>query len=316
MDIINYTKQLYHNILYPNKNQVNSLDGTLCENNGLLYINTFINNIKLNAFIDTGCKYSKIFSQTVEKCNLQNININNNILYVDITIFNKKYYNAFNVLEKSLQSVVSPLINSQNECPQLLETNNGVNCDIVIGIDFLYLHKISIDFENNIIFSSDFCEIISLHNIQKNIEPSTYLYYDKNELTELFDNKISRFISLNYIIIDIVINKKNIKALIDTGSNECYISNTCINKCNLSKMVDYNINNDVYIDANGVSKIIGRIWYINIGIGIYYIPCCLNISNDSQFDIILGNDFLIKNNVFIDFTNRQLKLRNNIIITF
>ena len=114
-------------------------------------------------------------------------------------------------------------------------------------------------------------------------------------------------ISYDLLIVDVIISNITFKAIIDTGSDVCAINKNVINNCNLMNLIDIDNNTNV-IGVNGINKSLGKIWYLEIEINNYSISCSFvvldNINN--KYDVILGINFLITNNINIDFRNRKL----------
>ena len=124
-------------------------------------------------------------------------------------------------------------------------------------------------------------------------------------------------IPIKPIIIDIYIANKKLRALIDTGATVSVISNKTIELCGLEYIVDSNNN----IDISGIhstNKSYGKIWYIDIEINKYTIPCSLFVvDNDNNiFDIILGLNFLTSNNININFATKEIIFSTNFKTSF
>lgn len=125
-------------------------------------------------------------------------------------------------------------------------------------------------------------------------------------------------IPVNLIIIDVYISNKKFKALIDTGASSSILFKKTVDKCNLNYIVDIQ-HNDNMITANGTVESKGYIWYIDININNFSIPCTFNIMDtidNSKFDMILGLNFLVAHNINIDFRNKVLIFNNNFSTSF
>ena len=120
--------------------------------------------------------------------------------------------------------------------------------------------------------------------------------------------KIPNFLyPVNLIIIDIVIGGVKLNALVDTGATCCLLFHNTVKKCQLEYLVD----NEHTIDFKGASgdgKSIGKIWYLDMYIQNYSIPCSFDIIKtiDNKFDMILGINFLAAHRIDIDFHNNKL----------
>lgn len=136
----------------------------------------------------------------------------------------------------------------------------------------------------------------------------------------LFDQNIPGFIiPTNLIIINVLINDVPLKALIDTGATMSVLFKNSIKKCKLDSLVDKNYKTNIN-GINGFNNKLsyGKIWYLDININNYCIPCSFTILDniDKNIDIILGIDFLSIYNINIDFKNKQLIFESNFKILF
>ena len=253
-----------------------------------IIVDVYINNKLFKALIDTGCQLSSF----IDNNNLKLISIDSKLFNVKLSLFKKDYTFTFEIIK----SLFVP------------------SYDLILGIDFLESHKINIDFNNFIIYSFDFVEPLFTNNNKNNNNKN-----NKNNLI-LKNNKLNTNINMDklvtpFIVINIKIKNNSFKAFIDTGSNGCYINESVINKCNLSKFINYK-NKCIYQQITSEPfETIGVI-LLNMLINKYNIPCNFHVIEDHKYDIILDNLFLVNNKVLIDFNNKILNFNEEFNIEF
>ena len=106
--------------------------------------NVIINNVVLIAVIDTGCVISTMHINTAKKCKIDNLINNIFVWHTDLIIYNTKCVSNF---------VINP--------------NYHFDFDIILGINFLNINKICLNFKYNIISSISFCEPINYNITNK-----------------------------------------------------------------------------------------------------------------------------------------------------
>ena len=112
------------------------------------------------------------------------------------------------------------------------------------------------------------------------------------------------------------LNNIQIKILIDTGASTSIIFKHTINKLNLNYLIDQE--EQTHLNGIGYEKSIGRLWYTEIKLDNYLYPLSLIVSKSviSDFDMILGINFLQTYDSLINFKKNQLILNDNHIILF
>lgn len=136
------------------------------------------------------------------------------------------------------------------------------------------------------------------------------------------------------IIVNGRINKIPLRILVNTGSTYNFIYKNKILEASLNNLIDSNLNNNINSNAN----INGTVWYYEIDIelkkNIEYIeyatfPIKLIVLEDNKtstkkttnsyntdFDMILGINFMNYYGIIINFNTNTLQMDNNIIIEF
>jgi len=136
---------------------------------------------------------------------------------------------------------------------------------------------------------------------------------------EMCIRKIPNFvISINLITLNINIGGIDVKAMIDTGANCCVFYKSAVDKCKLGYLIDKNSNHEVNA-AQGIVTTYGKIWYLDITIQNYSVPCSFDVIDnptEHNFDIILGINFLAAHRIGIDFHRRELVFSQHFSVPF
>lgn len=125
-----------------------------------------------------------------------------------------------------------------------------------------------------------------------------------DELWKLAENEILPMLySLPSIGVKVSINGNQYFALLDTGAEANVINKKIIDECNLNDYVDKRI--IMSVKGIGQNNIIGCIPYLNVNIHDYEYPVNFNIMKDIDFDIILGQSFMMFYKAKLDFEKRK-----------
>ena len=139
------------------------------------------------------------------------------------------------------------------------------------------------------------------------------------------DNKIPElFVPGELIIINGILNNKEIKIFVDTGASFSCITKTAVNKCELFDLVDTSTIFKMKSSSN-IMDTYGKIWYNELDIkdinNCYTkFPISFEVIDDiiDSFDIVLGNNFLRTYNANLNFNKRIISFNtkdNNVVIT-
>jgi len=131
--------------------------------------------------------------------------------------------------------------------------------------------------------------------------------------------KIPNFMmTISLITLKINIGGIDVKAMIDTGANCCVFYKKAVDRCKLGYLIDKDSNYDVSA-AQGTVSTYGKIWYLDITIHNYSIPCSFDVIDNPanhSFDIILGINFLAAHRINIDFHKRELVFSPHFCVPF
>lgn len=125
-------------------------------------------------------------------------------------------------------------------------------------------------------------------------------------------NKIPEVILPQKLIyINGTINNQLLKIMIDTGATTSIIFNSTVNRLNLNYLID--TEEQTVLNGIGNELSIGRIWYIEVDLNKYTYPMSLIVSQNqiSDFDMIIGINFLKTYKTQIDFNTNSLNLYQN-----
>ena len=107
------------------------------------------------------------------------------------------------------------------------------------------------------------------------------------------------------------VNNRLLKIIIDTGTTTSIIFKETVDKLNLNYLID--TEEQSLLNGIGNELSIGRIWYIEVDLNKKIYPMSLIVSNNkiSDFDMIIGINFLKTYKTQIDFNTNTLNLYMN-----
>jgi hypothetical protein len=158
---------------------------------------------------------------------------------------------------------------------------------------------------------------VPLDDFNENIIEDPFFIVQQNKSMAI--EKIPNFLMhLDLITVDVFINDVKLKALIDTGANCCVFYKKAVDACKIEYLVDRSHINSVSA-AQGSVNTYGKIWYLDITIQNYSIPCSFDIIDnpcDNRIQMILGLNFLAAHRINIDFHSRKLLFSNSFNVSF
>ena len=200
--------------------------------------------------------------------------------------------------------------------------------------NFINFHKICLDFQNNVIYGPTFCKHINYNvlcvvsspyetiNI-KSDKPNRSNVTDVTDLS-LYDNANAKYfiknnlnsVSFNVLWIKIKLRNNYITAFIDTGAPYSSIRKKTIDTCNLKDIVDYDYfyTSQSFSDKQVINN--GIIYSTEFFISNFSFHNSFKIDDSTFSDILLGLDFLVKNNVIIDTNEKKIIFDNVFSIDF
>ena len=114
------------------------------------------------------------------------------------------------------------------------------------------------------------------------------------------------FVPINLLYIPMVINGESLTVLVDTGAQISVISEDCADRCGLSDLIDRRVQHEV--KGVGSQMTVGRVWMVDVEIGIYSVPCSFTVLKKLGHDAIFGLDMLMSHNCSINFQKRTLTI--------
>lgn len=123
-------------------------------------------------------------------------------------------------------------------------------------------------------------------------------------------------VPINMIILNGEINNCPVKILVDTGASTSIIFKNAIDRLNLNDLID----TEQISELQGIGKeqSLGQIWYIELKLNDNIYPISLIGSPNliTDFDMILGLNFLQSYKALLDFNNKALILNDQYKINF
>lgn len=123
-------------------------------------------------------------------------------------------------------------------------------------------------------------------------------------------------VPINMIILNGELNDLPVKILLDTGASSSVIFNNSIDRLSLNELIDTEQSSE--LRGIGTEKSLGQIWYIELKLdgNIYPISLIASTNQITDFDMILGINFLQSYDAVLNFKDRTLILNSKYTIKF
>jgi len=115
------------------------------------------------------------------------------------------------------------------------------------------------------------------------------------------------FISVDMIFIPSKINGIEIPMFVDTGAAISFMPKSVAISCGLSDLIDQRYQGKLI--GVGTQKIYGKIYYVDITIEDFSIPCSFTIAEDQddvESPVIFGLDMLLRHSCYLDIGGKKM----------
>ncbi len=133
-------------------------------------------------------------------------------------------------------------------------------------------------------------------------------------LEQAYEEIPHTFIKSDSIFMKGYINGLEMHFLLDTGAETSILPYDLVNACGLDNVIDTNYSG--IIKGVGETKMIGRIYYVEVVFDCGVYPCAFTVCHSDNIPPILGIDMMHNLGLSLDFKKKKINFSNDCSIDF